>query len=219
MDQSTSNTTLFLDIGAVLLSNGWGQETRNLAAETFYLNEQEMESRHLTNRVRHEDRELTLSEYLNQVVFYEKRSFTSDQFSEFMFRHAIPNGRMIEFIQQLKEHYRLKITIINNEGRVMNEYLIKKFKLNQFIDFFISSCFVHCDQSETDVLRLALNVTHIQTEHAVYVDDIQSFVDVAKSMGIKSIRHKNHLSTSEVLIPLGLKMKNQKKSLQLIAEY
>lgn len=206
MGSTNPITTLFLDIGGVLLSNGWGHESRKLAAETFHLNPVEMEERHSLNMVTHEEGKLTLSEYLNRVIFYEKRSFTPDQFREFMFRQTTPNMEMIEFIKQLKEQYKLKIAVINNEGRVLNEYRIRKFHLNQFIDFFISSCFVHYRKPDTDIFRLALDIAQISAEQAVYIEDIQMFVDVARGLGIQSIQHKNYLSTSEILATMGLKI-------------
>jgi putative hydrolase of the HAD superfamily len=199
-------TTLFLDIGGVMLSNGWGHESRQLAAETFNLNPVEMEERHHLNMATHEEGKLTLSEYLNRVVFYEKRSFSPDQFREFMFTQTTPNMDMIEFIKQLKEQYKLKIAVVNNEGRVLNEYRIKKFQLNQFVDFFISSCFVHYRKPDTDIFRLALDIAQVPAEQVIYIEDLQMFVDVARGMGIRSIRHKNYLATSEVLATLGLKI-------------
>ncbi len=39
-------TTLFLDVGGVLLTNGWGHQSRALAAKAFDLNLNEMEDRH-----------------------------------------------------------------------------------------------------------------------------------------------------------------------------
>jgi len=206
MEYSVPITTLFLDIGGVLLSNGWGHESRKLAAETFHLDEAEMEERHHLNMVTHEEGKLTLSEYLNRVVFYEKRSFTPDQFQEFMYTQTTPNLEMIEFIKQLKEQYKLKIAVINNEGRILNEYRIRKFQLTQFVDFFISSCFVHYRKPDTDIFRLALDVAQISVDQAVYIEDLQMFVDVARELGIRSIRHKNQLSTSEVLATMGLKI-------------
>ncbi len=41
-------TTLFLDIGGVLLTNGWDNQARKRAAKTFALDLQEMEQRHLS---------------------------------------------------------------------------------------------------------------------------------------------------------------------------
>ncbi len=206
MDHSIPITTLFLDIGGVLLSNAWGHESRQLSAETFHLNPIEMEARHHLNMATLEEGKLTLSEYLNRVIFYEKRSFTPDQFQEFMYSQTTPNMEMIEFIKQLKEQYKLKIAVINNEGRVLNEYRIRKFQLNQFVDFFISSCFVHYRKPDTDIFRLALDIAQTPVEQAIYIEDIQMFVDVARSMGIRSIQHKNYSSTSEILATMGLKI-------------
>lgn len=206
MENSVPITTLFLDIGGVLLSNGWGHESRQLAAETFHLNSIEMEDRHRINMATHEEGKLTLSEYLNRVVFYEERSFTPDQFREFMFTQTTPNMEMIEFVKQLKEQYKLKIAVINNEGRVLNEYRIKKFQLTQFVDFFISSCFVHYRKPDTDIFCLALDIAQVPAEQAVYIEDLQMFVNVARGLGIQSIRHKNYLSTSEILASLGLRI-------------
>jgi putative hydrolase of the HAD superfamily len=46
MKETQKITTLFLDIGGVLLSNGWGHEFRHKAAEKFNLDIPEMEARH-----------------------------------------------------------------------------------------------------------------------------------------------------------------------------
>ncbi len=46
MTPATPITTLFLDVGGVLLTNGWGHQSRALAAKAFDLNLEEMEDRH-----------------------------------------------------------------------------------------------------------------------------------------------------------------------------
>ena len=46
MKRATEITMLFLDIGGVLLSDGWGHESRTLAAKAFELNPEELENRH-----------------------------------------------------------------------------------------------------------------------------------------------------------------------------
>ena len=206
MNKSTQVTTLFLDIGGVMLSNGWGHESRKLAAETFHLNYEEMQSRHKLTMVTYELGKLTLAEYLKWVVFYEKRDFTPDRFRDFMFTQTTPYMDMIGFIQKLKEQYKLKIVVINNEGRELNEYRINKFQLNSFVDFFISSCFVHLRKPDADIFRLALDIAQVQAEQAIYIEDLQMFVDVARDLGIQSIRHKNYLSTFAELDSVGLKI-------------
>lgn len=200
-------TTLFLDIGGVMLSNGWGHESRKLAAEKFNLNLIEMEDRHHLTFVTYEEGKLTLKEYLNRVVFYQKRSFTHDQFQQFMFAQSTPYTDMIDFMRKVKELNHLKIAVVNNEARELNEHRIKKFHLNEFVDFFISSCFVHFRKPDADIFRMALDIAQVPAEEVVYIEDIQMFTDVAGDLGIRGIRHKNYLSTSAELSLTGLKVK------------
>lgn len=199
-------TTLFLDIGGVMLSNGWGHESRQLAAEEFNLNLSELEERHHLTFVTYEEGKLTLKEYLNRVVFYQKRSFTQEQFQEFMFNQSTPFTEMIEFILKLKEQNRMKIAVVNNEARELNEHRIKKFKLNQFVDFYISSCFVHFRKPDADIFRIALDIAQVPAEHVVYIENTQMFVDVARDLGIRSIHHTDYKSTRSELSLLGLKI-------------
>jgi putative hydrolase of the HAD superfamily len=198
-------TTLFLDIGGVMLSNGWGHESRRSAADVFNLDFDERDERHHVIQITYEEGKITLNEYLKRVVFYQKRSFTIDQFRDFMFSQSTPNIDMIEYIRQLKDKYNLKIAVVNNEGRELNEHRIMKFKLNQFVDFFISSCFVHFRKPDADIFRIALDIAQVPVQHVVYIEDMQMFVDVARDLGIRSIHHKNYLSTVEELALMGLK--------------
>jgi putative hydrolase of the HAD superfamily len=196
---------LFLDIGGVKLSNGWGHVSRRLAAEVFNLNLSELEDRHNLTFVTYEEGKLTLKEYLSMVVFYEKRKFTPDQFRQFMFDQSTPYTEMIEFIKKLKELNHLKIAVVNNEAREMNEHRINKFHLNDFVDFFISSCFVHFRKPDADIFRIALDISQVPAKNVVYIEDTQMFTDVARDLGIRSIQHKNILSTSTELSLMGLK--------------
>jgi len=204
MENSNLITTLFLDIGDVLLTNGWGHKSRIAAAKAFNLNYDEMQNRHRLVMATFEEGKITLSEYLNRTIFYKERSFTPEVFREFMFAQTAPNKEMIELMRQLKEKYHLKIAVINNEARELNEYRINKFQLNKFVDFFISSCFVHLRKPDADIFQLALDIAQVSPENALYIEDTQIFVDIARNFGIRSIKHINYLSTSTELASFGL---------------
>lgn len=206
MKKSIPVTTLFLDIGGVMLSNGWGHESRRSAAETFNLDFDDMEERHHLTFVTYEEGKLTMSEYYNRIVFYKKRDFTPDQFRDFMFAQTTPFVEMIEFIQRLQEQYQLRIAVVNNEARELNVYRIKKFNLNKFVDFYISSCFVHFRKPDADIFRIALDIAQVPAEDVVYIENTQMFVDVARDLGIRSIYHKDYLSTSAELDAMGLRI-------------
>ena len=111
-------TCLFVDIGGVLLSDGWGQEAHTLAAKTFDLNLKEMEYRHNQTFNTYELGKLTIDEYLNRVVFYEKRKFTPAEFKKFMFMQSKPFPLMIDMVRKLKTKYGLKIAVVSNEALI-----------------------------------------------------------------------------------------------------
>jgi putative hydrolase of the HAD superfamily len=208
MQHKNKITTLFLDIGGVLLSNGWDQEFRQRAVEHFHLDADEMEERHSLMFVTYEEGRITLEEYLDRVVFYQKRDFTSAQFKDFMFSLTTPDLEMVAFIKKIKWQYGLKIIAVSNEARELNTYRINTFKLNEIFDFFVSSCYVHLRKPDAAIFRLALDGAHVPLDKILYIDDVQMFVDVASDLGIKSICHKDYLSTAKVLARLGLIKKN-----------
>jgi putative hydrolase of the HAD superfamily len=195
MKRAIPITTLFLDIGGVLLTNGWGHHARKRAATNFKLEWPEMEERHSLNFDTYEEGRLTLEEYLGRVVFYKKRPFTRAQFRRFMFAQSKPYPEMIELVAQLKVRHGLKIAVVSNEGRELNAYRIRKFKLDGFVDAFISSCFVHLRKPDADIFRLALDIAQAPPRQVVYIENTPLFVQVAEGLGIRSILHTDYRST------------------------
>jgi putative hydrolase of the HAD superfamily len=204
MRQALPITTLFLDIGGVLLSNGWDHHARKRAATEFELEWTEMEKRHHLTFDTYEEGKLTLKEYLSRTVFYEKRPFTRAQFRRFMFAQSKPYPEMIELVVQLKVRHGLKIAVVSNEGRELNAYRIRKFKLDRFVDAFISSCFVHVRKPDADIFRLALDIAQAPARQVVYIENTPMFVQIAEGLGIRSILHTDYSSTCAKLASLGL---------------
>jgi putative hydrolase of the HAD superfamily len=199
-------TCVFLDIGGVLLTNGWDHDARKRAATTFKLELAEMEDRHHLTFDTYEEGKLTLEEYLGRVVFYQKRRFTRAQFRHFMFAQSKPYSEMIEMIAQLKVRYGLKIAVVSNEGRELNTYRIRKFKLDGFVDFFVSSCFVHLRKPDVDIFRLALDVAQVSAGQVLYIENTPMFVKIAEGLGIRSLLHTDYRSTCAKLVSFGLEI-------------
>ena len=205
MTKATSITCLFLDIGGVLLTNGWDHQARKRAAAHFKLEWDEEEVLHHLMFAAYEEGKITLEEYLSRAVFNEERPFTREQYREFMFAQSHAYPEMIEFFTQLKARHKLKIAVVSNEAREVNAYRIGKFKLNEFVDFFISSCFVHLRKPDADIFRLALDIAQTPVEQILYVENTPMFVDIAESLGIRSILHTDYKSTCAKLASFGLR--------------
>ena len=117
MKNAFAITCVFLDIGGVLLTNGWDHQARKRAVRHFKLELAEIEDRHHLTFDTYEEGKLTLEEYLGRVVFYRKRPFTRAQFRRFMFAQSKPYPEMMELARGLKSKYGLKLVVVSNEGR------------------------------------------------------------------------------------------------------
>jgi putative hydrolase of the HAD superfamily len=197
-------TTLFVDIGGVLLTNGWDHHARRRAAKHFNLKWAAMEDRHGLNFAAHEEGRVTFDEYLGRVIFYQKRPFTRSQFRLFMFAQSKPYAKMIEMVRNLKARYGLRIAVVSNESREVNAYRIRKFKLGGFVDTFISSCFVHARKPDVEMFRLALDIAQASPRQVLYIENTPMFVQIAESLGIRSILHTDYKSTRASLASFGL---------------
>jgi putative hydrolase of the HAD superfamily len=197
-------TALFLDVGGVLLTNGWDRSMRRKAAETFGLDPADMDERHHLTFDTYELGKLSLDEYLNRMVFYKERPFSREEFKAFMFAQSQPLSRMIDLVRSLKKAYALKVAVVSNEGRELTIYRIQKFGLAEFVDFFVASSFVHFRKPDADIYRMTLDVAQVPLEQVLYLDDRLMFVEVAQGMGIRSIHHTGFESTQASLASLGL---------------
>lgn len=204
MSQNKKITTLFTDIGGVLLTNGWDRKARAEAAQLFNLELTELEERHHLTFDTYEVGKITLDEYLDRLVFYEDRDYSKDDFKEFMVSKSLPYNDMIKLICDLKKKYNLKVAVISNEGRELNQYRISTFRLNEFVDFFISSSFVHFRKPDADIFKVAIDISQSDVETSVYIDDRMLFVQIAEGLGLTGICHTDYEDTKKKLADLGL---------------
>lgn len=199
----SSVKVLFLDIGGVMLENGWGHEKRGRAADLFGFDIDELNERHHLTFDTYEEGKLTLDTYLDRVIFYEKRSFSRGDFKEYMFRtKSYPE--MIGLFRDLKRKYGLRYVAVSNEGRELTGRRVKDHGLAEFIDFFIVSCFVHFRKPDEDIYRIALDATQVSPGEVVYIDDRGLYVEVARTLGINGIHHVDYAATVRGLSEFGL---------------
>ena len=197
-------TTLFVDIGGVLLSNGWDRSTRQQAAQRFDLDCADMEERHHLTYDTYEEGKLSLDEYLQRVVFCLERPFSVDEFKAFMLSRSQAYDEMIGLVRMIKLQHHLKIIAVSNEGREVNAYRIQQFRLAEVIDTFVSSCFVHFRKPDLDMYRIALDVSQSLPGQVAYIEDRPLFVEVASSLGIQGVLHVDYPTTRLRLAELGL---------------
>jgi len=191
---------IFSDIGGVLLSNGWGHESRQAAAEKFGFDYTEMNTLHEFIFNVYEIGTISLNEYLDTTLFYKPRSFGREEFIAFMLSQSTELPTLQWMIAFKKKYaHRFRFISINNEGKELNDYRIKKFRLHECFDAFISSCEVGMRKPDPGIFQLAMGIAQVSPEQCIYFDDRQILVDAAAKTGMACYRHSSLEGTRAIL--------------------
>jgi putative hydrolase of the HAD superfamily len=184
-------TTLFWDIGGVIMTNGWDTRARRRAAETFHLDWEEFQDRHDLSFPAFDSGLISLDEYLNRILFYRPRAFTREEFIAFMFAQSkeYPESRAV--LDRLARMQKYFIGSINNEPLELNEYRIKAFHLRRDFQVFFSSCYLHTRKPEEMIYRIALEVTQRPAAECVFIDDRPLNLENPRKLGFKTIHYKD----------------------------
>ena len=202
-------TTLFWDVGGVMLSNGWDRVGRRRAAEHFKLDWDEFQDRHELVSTDFETGRLTLEEYLQQTVYYCPRPFTRDDFKAFMFAQSKPFPKTLSIVEGLAASRTYLMATLNNESLELNRYRIEQFGLRKHFTVFLSSCFLGVKKPEHTIYRLATQITQRAPDECLFIDDRELNLECAQLLGMRTIRYQNptqlrqELQRHGVLVELG----------------
>jgi putative hydrolase of the HAD superfamily len=184
-------TTLFWDIGGVVLTNGWDRSSRREAAAIFHLDWEEFQDRHELTFPAFDSGHISLNEYLDRTLFYRSRSFSREEFTAFMFSQSkeFPESRAI--LDQVARSKKYLIGAINNEPLELNQYRIETFDLQRDFLVFFSSCYVHSRKPEEMIFRVALSVTQRPPEQCLFIDDRSLNLESPRKLGMNVIHYEN----------------------------
>ncbi|HWR52901.1 MAG TPA: HAD family phosphatase [Bryobacteraceae bacterium] len=192
-------TALFVDVGGVLLTNGWDRGSRQMAAERFGLDWDEFQERHELVVSDFDTGRIGLEEYLDRTVFAEPRDFTRDTFKTFMWEQSRPYPEALEFLAELAQSRKYLLATLNNESRELNQYRIRRFHLTDYFTLFFSSCFLGVRKPDEKIYRLVLEVTQHSPGDCLFVDDRALNVECARRVGMRAIQYRNVAGLREEL--------------------
>jgi len=196
---NTNNLKILLfDIGGILLSNGWGHQSRKLASEKFGLDYEEVNELHNFIFNVYEIGSITLDEYLDRVIFTSPRDFTREDFKAFIYEQSVELPTLA-WLKEWKRGCGFRVISVNNEGKELNDYRVKKFKLHEFFDAFVSSCEVSMRKPDPGIWQLAMGIAQASPDQCVYFDDRIMFVHAAQRLGIRAFQHTDLESTKAIL--------------------
>lgn len=190
---------VFFDIGGVILSNGWGSQSRRKASENFGIDFDSMELLHKYMFHVYEMGKVSLDEYLDIVIFNQPRDFSKASFQTFMFNQTSELPDMLPWLIEWKaQHPDIQVFSINNEAKELNAHRVQMFKLRRLFDGFISSGEVGFIKPDPDIFRLALGVVQVDPRECVYFDDHIELVESAQRLGIQGYQHTSYENTKAI---------------------
>ena len=199
-------TTLFFDIGGVILTNGWDSVARRAAISKFQLDSAEFETRHAQVNPAWERGEMSLEEYLARTVFYSERKFSLKEFEDFMYAQSQALPESLEFVRRVARSGRYLMAAINNEAAEINAYRIQQFGLRDIFAAFFSSCYVGLRKPDVGIYQMALRVMQRSGDECIFVDDRPENVKGAVSAGLSAIQFQNVAQLSAELKGFGLQL-------------
>jgi putative hydrolase of the HAD superfamily len=198
---------IYWDIGGVLLTNGWDHTERERVLAQFAIDGGEYEARHADANDRWEKGELSDEEFLAETVFFRARSFTAQQFLEAMRQQSqwLPGGAK-PVIEAARAHSGLRMAMLNNESRSLNDYRIDRFGLDAYFDGFYCSAYLGTRKPEPEMFYAGLSLLHQRAEQSVFIDDREKNCAAAAATGMHAIQYQSEPQLSEALRALGVRL-------------
>lgn len=194
-----ATTAVFFDIGGVVLTNGWDRSSRRQAAETFRLDWDEFEERHELVVSDFETGRIGLEDYLDRTVFYEPKAFAREQFRDFIFAQSKPYPQALAVVGALARAKRCLVATLNNESSDLNLYRLERFRLRDYFDVFLSSCYLGVRKPDERIYRLALQITQRREDECLFIDDRALNVECAERIGMRTLRYRDAEQLQEKL--------------------
>ncbi len=180
--------TLFFDVGGVLLTNGWDTESRKAAAAQFGLDYPEFQTRHEMLKTAIETGRLSLDAYIRKAVFHRSRTFSPEEFKQFMFARSQPLGETLDWVRALAHTGKYRLFTLNNESRELHEYRVRTFKLDDVFRAFLTSCYLGQVKPDESIYLSALGIAGCVPKRAIFIDDRALNVEPAQALGLHAIR-------------------------------
>lgn len=197
-------TLLLWDVGGVLLTDGWDHRMRGEALRHFGLDPAEFERRHARVEVDFETGRLDWTGYLDATVFYEPRSFSREEFRDYMLRQSRALPGALETARAIRSAGGYRMAILNNESRELNDYRIRTFGLGAIFDDFFSSCYTGRRKPDPAAYRLALDVTQRSADESLFLDDRPENIEAAAQVGLRTLRVDDPGRLRQELTALGV---------------
>ncbi len=146
-----------------------------------------------------------MKEYLDRTVFYRPRTFSQQDFKDYLFSLSQPCAETLAVLERLAQSKKYLLATLNNESLDLNQYRIERFGLRKYFDVFFSSCFLGVKKPDEAIYRLALRMTQRSPEECLFIDDRELNLECARNgVGMRTLHFQGPAQLRRELRELGI---------------
>jgi putative hydrolase of the HAD superfamily len=202
--QTLSITSIFWDLGGVLLTNAWDHTERDQALAQFNIDPAEFNPRHQELVEGFEDGKVSLDDYLEHTIFYQPRTFSREELKQHIFSLSKSFPDRIQLVRDIVKSGKYLMGTINNESRELDIYRIETFGLRSIFSVFVSSCFVGMRKPDEAIYRCTLELTQKSPEECCFIDDRKENLVVPAKLGMRVIQAQTTQQMKDDLQKIGV---------------
>jgi len=101
----------------------------------------------------------------------------------------IPNAEIFPVVKSLKSQYRL--CLLSNTNQIHFETIQRDMPILSEFEAFFLSFQIGVRKPDPAIFRQVLEYVKVMPEECIYIDDIESFIDAATSLGMNGIVFRN----------------------------
>ena len=197
-------TTIFFDVGGVLLTDGWNHIARAKAADNFGYDLKDFETRHAPLADALDTGKISVNDYIDKVVFYKDRPFSKIDFYDFMKEQSVPIPGTLDLAAKIAAQKKYLLGTINNESTQLNLYRLDKFHLADTFSVFFSSCFMGVKKPESELFERALHILYKKPAETIFIDDREENLVAPRNLKMNTIHFENADQLAKELSKFGV---------------
>lgn len=114
---------------------------------------------------------------------------TYDRFVELWNDIFSENQKVSEMVRRLKEKY--LVAIISNTNKLHFDFAYRKFPIVREVGHFILSYQLGVRKPDPKIYQIALERFHVTPQKTIYIDDLEPFVNKARTLGLYGVHFKD----------------------------
>jgi putative hydrolase of the HAD superfamily len=146
-----------------------------------------------------------MSEYLEATVFYEPRSFSEEEYIELMKAQSVPlPDNALAVLGEVSTSCNWLVGLLNNESRLLHEYRMDKYGIEDYLDIQLSSCYVGLRKPDADIYRRAIDILGRPADRILFIDDRANNTEAARAAGLQAIQFQGEEKLRQDLKAIGI---------------